>query len=374
MQNSAHKHISRIEIFEGSVLLRGIWTVVSYKQLKKELSKVKTPSLEQVIIDGSAIAKIDSSGAWLLTNLIERLKKETSVSLKGFSKKHQSLLDAISQSFHIMNLPSAPKRLNFLEKLGQKFAEKFHNMLLFLSFIGQVSGSFFRILKFPKRFSFRQFFAAIEDTGVNAIPIVALLAFLIGIVLAYQMGIQLRTYGANIYIAYYSGMAMLREFAPLITAIISAGRTSSSFTALIGMMRINEEIDALDTMGIESHERLVIPRILGLLISLPLLTFVADICGVFGCMVMSKSMLDVGYVDYLSRLKQELQLEHYIIGLGKSPVFALIIASVGCFQGYQVRLSADSVGKNTTKSVVQAIFLIIIADAIFSVMFNMQKV
>jgi len=198
----------------------------------------------------------------------------------------------------------------------------------------------------------------------------ALLSFLIGVVLAYQMGLQLKTYGANVYIAYLTGLAVVREFGPLITAIIVAGRTSSSFTAQIGTMKVKEEIDALKTMGLSVTERIVLPKVLGLLIVFPLLVFWSDLFGILGSMVVSKSMLDVGHIEYLSRLKQEVGVEEYWVGLSKAPVFAILIAIVGCYQGFLVSSSADSVGARTTMSVVQALFLIIIADAVFSIYYS----
>lgn len=363
----------KIETFEGSLLLMGSWKVATYQALLIELTKLKDYSNSNVIIDGNGISSIDSAGAQVLAKLIIKLEKTSQVELKGFTDKHLTLVTAVSKAMDQISIENHPKEFGIIEKIGQQIFFKIKNAVLFMTFIGKVTMSFVTLAKYPSRFSFKQLFAVIDDTGVNAIPIVALMSFLIGVVLAYQMGIQLQTYGANIYIAYYSGMAMLREFSPLITAIIVAGRTSSAFTALIGMMKVNEELDALDTMGVFSYERLIVPRILGLLIAMPLLTFLADIFGVFGCMLMSKSMLDIGFYDYLVRLQQDLKVDHYFVGIAKAPVFALIIATVGCFQGYQVGMGADSVGKNTTKSVVQAIFLIIIVDAIFSVLFSWKK-
>ena len=184
------------------------------------------------------------------------------------------------------------------------------------------------------------------------------------------MGLQLETYGANIFIAYLSGMAIFREFSPLITAIIVAGRTSSSFTAQIGSMKLNEEIDALKTMGLSPTELLVLPKVLGLLFVLPLVIFWSDIFSILGAMIMSKFMLHVGYFDFLSRLQIDVGFKQLMLGLYKAPAFALLIALVGCFQGFQVTSNADSVGSQTTKSVVQALFLIIITDAIYSIIYS----
>ena len=209
-----------------------------------------------------------------------------------------------------------------------------------------------------------------ELVGLQALPIVALLACLIGVVLTYQMGLQLKTYGANIYIVYLTGMALQREFAPLITAIIVAGRTSSAFTAQLGSMKVNEELDALTIMGIPPTELLVLPKIIALFLVFPILIFWADVFGTIGSMIMSKFMLNVGYLEFIQRLKESLGVKQYFLGLAKAPVFSMIIALVGCYQGFLVKGSANSVGLSTTKSVVQAIFLIIVADSIFSVVYS----
>jgi phospholipid/cholesterol/gamma-HCH transport system permease protein len=191
-----------------------------------------------------------------------------------------------------------------------------------------------------------------------------------GVVIAYQGADQLQRFGANIFIADLVGLSMLRELSPLLTAIIVAGRSGSAYAAQIGTMKISEEIDALRTIGIGPQELLVQPKILALVIALPLLTVYADVAGVLGGMLMASSMLDISFSVFLDRLEDALSLSSFLTGIIKAPVFAVIIALVGCFQGFQVSGSADSVGRQTTVSVVQSIFLVIVADALFSVIFN----
>lgn len=236
--------------------------------------------------------------------------------------------------------------------------------------VGDLSLKFCEAIGHWRRFRLPSIISNIYSAGLQALPIVALLSFLIGVVLAYQMGLQLETYGANIFIAYLSGMAIFREFGPLITAIIVAGRTSSAYTAQLGSMKINEEIDALLTMGLSPTELLVLPKVIGLLLVFPLLIFWSDVFSIMGSMLMSKSMLSIGYEDFLQRLKSSVGLEQFMLGLYKAPAFAVLIALVGCFQGFRVESTADSLGSQTTKSVVQALFLIIIADAAFSVAYS----
>ena len=197
---------------------------------------------------------------------------------------------------------------------------------------------------------------------------------MIGIVLAYQMGFQLKNLGATLLIIDLLGLAILREFAPLLTAIMIAGRSGSAFTAQLGMMKIKEEIDALNTMGVLPSQLLILPRIWGLFIALPLLTVWADIFGLLGGMAMTHNMLNISYTDFLQRFPKVVSLSSLLIGIGKAPVFALIIASTACFQGLRVSGSADSVGRQTTRSVVQGIFFIIVADTLFSILFSQLNI
>lgn len=265
--------------------------------------------------------------------------------------------------------PPSPDSQSLLYYIGKESWHKLTQAKDFIKLLGELSIKLVESFA-HQRFQLTSIASNIESAGIKALPIIALLAFLIGVVLAYQMGLQLKTYGANIFIAYLSGMALFREFSPLITAIIVAGRTSSAFTAQIGSMKINEEIDALHTMGLSPTELLVIPKVLGLLLVFPLLIFFADIFSILGAMFMSKLMLTVSYHDFLARLKESVGIKQFMLGIYKAPVFAIIVALVGCFQGFLVESSADSIGSQTTKSVVQALFLIIIADAIFSIIYS----
>lgn len=218
----------------------------------------------------------------------------------------------------------------------------------------------------------KSFLQTIELTGYNALPIVGLLSFLVGLVLSYQIGMQLNTYGAGIFTVDLLGLGILREFGPLIAAIIVAGRSGSAFTAELGSMNINQEIDALKTFGVSPTEYLVFPRLMGMLVSFPLLAIWSDIFGVLGGMIMLKYMMHIGFAEFLIRFQEKVALKTLILGLIKTPIFAFVIASVGCFRGFQVQSDSTSVGKQTTMSVVQSIFLIIIIDAIFSIVFSLQ--
>jgi phospholipid/cholesterol/gamma-HCH transport system permease protein len=239
-----------------------------------------------------------------------------------------------------------------------------------LQFVGETSVAAAGCVRHPTRIRWRPVAFNISSAGLDALPIVGLLAFLLGVVVAYQGAGQLRTYGANIFVADLVGLSMLREFAPLITAIIVAGRSGSAYAAQIGTMVVNEEMDALRTIGIAPQELLVLPKLVALVISLPLLTVFADAFGAAGGMLMAQVRLDVGYGEFLDRFIKAVAVRDYLIGVLKAPVFATIIVVVGCFQGFCTQGGADGVGQQTTRSVVWSIVLVIVVDAVFSVALN----
>ena len=263
-----------------------------------------------------------------------------------------------------------PPRHGLLERSGRSAAAAGGQAL---DFVGQVAVAGAGLLRRPRAWRWRVLLREIELGGFDALPIVGVTAFLLGVVVAYQGADQLRHYGANIFVVELVGYAMLREFAPLISAIIIAGRSGSAYAAQLGTMVVGEEIDALRTLGIDPLQRLVWPKLLALAVALPLLTVFADIAGVFGGMVMARSQLGIGFAEFSDRFGRVMQGSALLIGVGKALVFALIIVLVGCFQGLRTAGGADSVGRQTTAAVVQAIFLVIVADALFSVAFNLLE-
>lgn len=350
---------------------QGNWSVSTLNGSFEDFTKAPVPEADKLIINGEALVYFDSAGALFLRNCINLLQKHKPVELEGFTEQQLDLLKLIeSKKDKLVYDLTPPKPDALLVFIGKEAINKVKQADGFIILMGDLSVRLFETLGEWRRFQFPGIVSIIGSAGIQALPIVGLLSFLIGVVLAYQMGLQLQTYGANNFIAYLSGMAIFREFAPLITAIIVAGRTSSSFTAQIGSMKINEEIDALYTMGLSPTELLVMPKVLGLLLVFPLLIFWSDVFGIIGAMYMSKWMLDIGYIDFLARLKDSVGLQQMMLGLYKAPVFAVLIALVGCFQGFAVQANASSIGSQTTKSVVQALFLIIVVDAIFSIIYS----
>ncbi len=353
------------------LICQGSWTLANLNQLKKDYDQINWNNLKTIAIDGNAIYKMDTSGAWILQKILKQLnQQQTKFNLAHFHNEHLLLLKMIAaQETHLKEIPQ-PKRFNWLHRLGQRSYDQLQFIQAFLAFIGELSLIALRVIRNPRAIRWRLLLNIIETSGYQALPIIALLSFMIGVVLTYQMGLQLRTYGANIFIVDLLGFSVFREFGPLLTAIIIAGRTGSAFAAQIGTMVLNEEVDALRTLGIAPAELLVLPKLFGLIIVMPLLSMWANLFGLLGGMLMAKGMLGVTFYDFFERFAQVVSARSLWIGLIKTPIFALLIASIGCFQGMQVSGGADSVGRHTTRSVVQITFCIIITDALFSILFT----
>lgn len=258
-----------------------------------------------------------------------------------------------------------------LETVGKQTCAAWAQVLALLGFVGECALALAGWVRHPVRIRWRPIVFNLRSGGWDALPIVGILSFLLGVVVAYQGADQLRRYGANIFVADLVGLSMLREFAPLMTAIIIAGRSGSAYAAQIGTMAVTQEIDAMRTIGIAPLEMLVLPKLLALLLALPLLTVFADLLGVLGGMLMARAQLGVGLAEFVERFSKAVSVTSYLVGLGKAPVFAAIIVLVGCFQGFRTRGGPDSVGRQTTRAVVQSIFLVIVADALFSVAFSL---
>lgn len=224
--------------------------------------------------------------------------------------------------------------------------------------------------KFFKNFRYKEILFEINESGLKALWIVALTSFLIGVVVAYQSSYQLKIYGANIFIVDMLGISILRELAPLMTAIVIAGRSGSSFTAQIGAMKITQELDAMKTMGFDPFTFLVMPRIIALMIVLPILVFISDIMALLGGMIVANIDLGISVEIFTSRFQDVINIKHFYIGIFKAPFFAFLIASIGIYRGLMVKDDTQSIGQNTTKSVVESIFAVIVCDAFFSIAFT----
>ncbi|HJX16771.1 MAG TPA: MlaE family lipid ABC transporter permease subunit [Acidiferrobacterales bacterium] len=370
--------IARLEIVTetaaapASVTVRcaGAWTVQGVAPVEQRLTALSLPPASELVFDISAVSALDTAGAWLLHRTIRAVEQRgTTTRISGLKPEFDTLLQLIAARAEVVQ-PVEPVKAGLLASIGLQAWRSLFGFSGMLAFIGESAVTFLRSLIQPRRIRWRPVLHNLQTAGFEALPITGLLSFLMGVVIAYQGADQLQRFGANIFIADLVGLSMLRELSPLLTAIIVAGRSGSAYAAQIGTMKINEEIDALRTIGIGPQELLVQPKIVALVIALPLLTVYADVAGVLGGMLMANSMLDISYRVFLDRLEDALSLSSFLTGIIKAPVFAVIIALVGCYQGFQASGSADSVGRQTTVSVVQSIFLVIVADALFSVIFN----
>jgi phospholipid/cholesterol/gamma-HCH transport system permease protein len=357
---------------QATLYCYGDWRIAQLATTEAQIHQLAKITSASVQIDGSLLSHLDSAGALLIYQLLEKFQQtKIKTSLVKFTEQHSQLFSMMKEKMAAVGVLEQPVEKNDpFTFIGKQTVKRVKTGLEFLSFVGEISLIFRRLFAYKQRFQMRSILRVIQDAGFHALPIIALLSFLVGVVLAYQIGRQLQSYGANIFIIDLCGIAILREFGPLITAIIVAGRTGSSFTAQIGLMKVNEEIDALKTMGLTPYNRIVIPRVLAMMLVVPLLTMWSNAFAVFGSMVMSRSMLGITAHDFISRFADRIDNTTLWTGLGKTPVFAIAIALVGCFQGFRVKYTADSIGVHTTMSVVQALFLIIVIDAIFSILYS----
>jgi phospholipid/cholesterol/gamma-HCH transport system permease protein len=347
----------------------GHWSVHTIAALERLLAEVRWPDGGDTVVDGSGITLLDTSGAWLLHRTVaQRAARGGAVRLQGFRAEFAALLQLLAARAIPLEPPvvHAPP---WLERTGRHAWTAVAGTQGYLAFVGESALALLATLRQPSRLRWRPILHNVQSAGVNALPITGLLSFLMGMVIAYQGADQLQRFGANIFVVDLVALAMVRELSPLLTAIIIAGRSGSAYTAQIGTMKVTEEVDALRTIGVGAQDLLVLPKVLALAIVMPLLTVYTDVTGVLGGMVMANLKLGVGFDVFIDRLDDAIQMSSYWTGLAKAPVFAMIIALVGCYRGFQVTGSADSVGAQTTMSVVQSIFLVIVTDAVFSIVF-----
>ena len=350
------------------LLCAGAWILRGISGLEPRLARLPSSGSGVLTIDASAVSAMDTSGAWLLHRTMRALERDgSSVRLRGLRPEFEALLRLIAAHDVAPHIEATPGRL---ARIGRRAWLNLANAFGMLSFLGENAIVLLRSIAHPRRIRWRAIAYNLQTTGFEALPITGLLSFLMGIVIAYQGAEQLRQFGANIYVADLVGLSMVRELSPMLTAIIVAGRSGSAYAAQIGTMKVTEEIDALRTIGVGPLELLVLPKVLALIVALPLLTVYTDVMGVLGGMIMARAQLDVSFGAFFERLLEAVTLNSFLVGVGKAPVFAVIIALVGCYQGFQVGGSADSVGRQTTLSVVQSVFLVIVTDALFSILFS----
>jgi phospholipid/cholesterol/gamma-HCH transport system permease protein len=363
----SRRHGDRIEL-----TLRAEWRAAYISAIRAELHRLDLDGVQEADIDTSTATRLDLAGAWALDDLTRQLAAK-GVSVQFTAGEPQAL--QLVRSALVADPAARPSALrenvleNPVERIGRTAVERLEDVRDGLSYVGHTAVVFGRALTHWRRLRPISVARHVYDTGITAIPIVSMIAFLISVIIAYLSASQLRNYGADIYVVDLITVGVLRELAVLLTAIIVAGRTGSAFAAEIGSMQLNEEIDALDATGVDAIETLVLPRILGLVIALPLLTFIADLIGLIGGALLCQTLLDMPLQQFMGRANEAIAPTTFWAGIIKAPVFAVLIAMAGTFRGLQVRGSSRELGRLTTMAVVQSIFLVLLADALFAVVY-----
>ena len=355
--------------------LSGEWRALQFSDIDIELGAVNLAGVRAVNV-AAGQAQLDLTGAWLLRDFVDRARAAgASVEFQGGEPATLALVEHCKSGafhahahahLHLHDLESAPAHA--VEGVGRQAVRTLQSIEGGLTFFGRISVAFahgWATLRLRPISTARH----VYDTGVTAIPIVSLIAFLISVILAYMGAQQLRKFGADIFVVDLVTVGVLRELGVLLTAIIVAGRSGSAFAAEIGAMQLNEEIDALHAIGVDPIEVLVLPRLFGLVIALPLLTLLADLVGLVGGGLLCHVLLGMPLVQYLNRAQSAIASTTFWVGIIKAPVFACLIAISGCYCGMQVRDSSRELGRLTTLAVVQSIFFVILVDALFAVLF-----
>ena len=354
----------------------GDWTLPHYARLGADITRQREAvkaSHKTEAIDLDQLGKLDTAGATLLVDL---LGPDTLVDIAqwapNLSAERQALLKAVAEAGQTpMTVPSEPRNgpLEALAALGQLVERLARQQLELIAFLGLTLSTLLATAAAPSRWRFTALIAHIQQSGFNAIPIVALLTFLVGAVVAFLGATVLRDFGATIYTVNLVAYSFLREFGVLLAAILLAGRTASAFTAQIGSMKANEELDALRAQGLDPIAMLVLPRLLAMTISLPILALIGMLSGILGGGMVCAMALDIPPAQFIAILQRDIPLQHFLVGMSKAPIFAFLIAVIGCLEGFKAAASAQSVGEHTTSSVVQSIFMVILLDALAALLF-----
>jgi phospholipid/cholesterol/gamma-HCH transport system permease protein len=361
----------RIEDGASVLYLKGAWRLAQLKSIADALGALKLRLEERFILDGSGLAELDTAAGFTLFSYLSGLGcNEAMVSTRGFDARHRRLLALVHERMKSPPSRAHSEHLGFVPRIGAAVVGVARLLRTHNAFLGAVALETLGLVRRPGRFRARETVSQFEAVGLDAIPIVALVTFLIGVVFAYLLGVQAQRYGANIFVVDGVGLAISRELSPLLAAVIVAGRSGAAFTAQLGTMKVQEEVDAISTLGLSPIQVLVIPRLVAIMVALPLLAFVGDVAGIAGGMVVAALQLGISPGAFIDRLHATLPASYLVIGLAKTPVFAAFIALIACRMGLLVARDARSVGINTTSTVVQSIVWVIVLDAVFAVAFQ----
>lgn len=355
---------------EGRVLrLCGDWTVATINQLDAQLRAVSGPA--PTSLDVSDLGRLDTSGAYLIDRTLRQTGAASPPALLGQHASVRSLLEQVHA--HTGSAPPPERRdtglVAMLERTGRGSVDFVKETQASLAFLGETLVTLARLATQPWKLRWTSIVSVMEEAGLNAMPIIAFLSFFVGLVIAFIGATLLSDFGLEVFTVQLIGFAVLREFGVVLTGIVLAGRTNSSFTAQIGSMKMRQEIDAMQTLGLKPMDVIVAPRVIAMLVMTPVLTFVATISGIAGGMAVCWATLDIAPAVFLEQMRAAVTLDQFWVGMSKSPVFGLVVALIACRQGLQVGGSVQSLGKATTTSVVQAIFAIIVIDALFAIFY-----
>lgn len=353
------------------VRLEGRWTIDAAAVAARALESA-LPGDGRVVIDGSGIERIDTAGAFLVEQARRRVAAAgRAVTLDGFSDNARTLIAAVEKTG--LTEPAQAKRGNFvvgfLARVGRQGAEIVADGVRVMATLGEFAVASFAMATWRRRMRWAAFVNHLDRTALQAVPIVALMSFLIGMIIAQQGGFYFRTYGAELFVVDLVGILVCREIGVLLTAIMVAGRSGSAFTAEIGSMKMREEIDALTVLGVSPVDVLVVPRLLALVVALPILTLVADLAALAGAWVVVTFYIGIPSDTFFQRLQQAMTPTYFMIGIVKAPFMALVVGLMACVEGMKVQGSAESLGSHTTSSVVKAIFMVIVMDGVFAMFF-----
>ena len=355
------------DLDEANRVLRptGDWTVWTVAALDAPLRDVRTRFSGGLAVDVAALGRVDMAGAWLIA------RTSQGGAISGAHPAAERLIK-VARGAAGEPVPPTPHPSGVaavLDRIGRGVAQVGEETMATLSFLGETIVVLGRLVRHPSRIRWTSDFAVAEQAGLNALPIVATLSFFVGVVVAYLGARVLSDFGASVFTVELVGFSVLREFAAVITAVLLAGRTDSAFTAEIGAMKMRQEVDAMRVLGLDVMERLVAPRVVAMVVMTPLLTFAAMLAGLLGGLIVCWGALGVSPVLFLSRIQEGVGQTHFLVGMSKSPIFGLVLAIVGCRHGLRVGGDVASLGRETTSSVVQAIFLVVVIDAVLSLWF-----
>lgn len=354
---------------KGAVIkLRGRWRAHQIAEMTEALSVLNLPGGSRVILDQSALEEIDSTGVMVLLKRLNALGiEESQIDLSSFPEGDRRLFELVQIALDRPHMLQPDTGLTPLENVGYSALKWWSICFKILEFIGRSLKAVVEELSHPLKMRWKDLVVHFEHACVDALPIVALVTFLIGIVVAYLSGVQTQKFGANIFIVDGVGLAFCRELSPILAAILVAGRSGSSFTAQLGAMKLNDEIDAIQALGLSELKVLVVPRLLALMIAMPILVFVGDVCGILGSMMIADLRLGISAHTFIERLREVLQMKSVLVGLFKAPVFAAFVATISCQMGLVTKRNARSIGLSTTSTVVQSIVAVILLNAAFAI-------